>query len=195
MTSIPSLNVTKKRVFRNCCVRRDVASCLCASSKLKTIARAVVLDRQPFDLIVRWPRWRRCFGNIQLKHHATGTTKQFISILVQGGRSESTGLEELAARSGTLCRKRGSLPRRRGRRSSAPYDGIGRRHCSHVVPEPVRSGFIQENTGGRKKRTKRSFPARALDIRLTVWSGCAGWPSTIRNRSGADRASWRLRNE
>jgi hypothetical protein len=55
MTSIPSLNVTPRTSFRYCLVpsrRRQLFRA--ASSNLKTIARANLLDRQPFDRIVRW---------------------------------------------------------------------------------------------------------------------------------------------
>src|SRR5258705_8380582 len=55
MTSIPSLNVTPRTSFGNWLwpSRRRQLFCA-ASSSLKTIASAVLLDRQPFDRIVRW---------------------------------------------------------------------------------------------------------------------------------------------
>jgi hypothetical protein len=55
MTSIPSLNVTPRTSFGNWLwpSRRRQLFCA-ASSSLKTIARAVLLDRQPFDRIVLW---------------------------------------------------------------------------------------------------------------------------------------------
>src|SRR5258705_6956500 len=53
MTSIPSLNVTPRTSFGNWLwpSRRRQLFCA-ASSSLKTIASAVLLDRQPFDRIV-----------------------------------------------------------------------------------------------------------------------------------------------
>src|SRR6266404_2472391 len=55
MISIPSLNVTPRTSFGNWLwpSRRRQLFCA-ASSSLKTIASAVLLDRQPFDRIVRW---------------------------------------------------------------------------------------------------------------------------------------------
>src|SRR5712675_232792 len=55
MTSIPSLNVTPRTSFGNWLwpSRRRQLFCA-ASSSLKTIASAVLLDRHPFDRIVRW---------------------------------------------------------------------------------------------------------------------------------------------
>jgi hypothetical protein len=55
MTSIPSLNVTPGTSFGNWLwpSRRRQLFCA-ASSSLKTIAGAVLFDRQPFDRIVRW---------------------------------------------------------------------------------------------------------------------------------------------
>src|SRR6266403_4122147 len=54
MTSIPSLNVTPRTSFGNWLwpSRRRQLFCA-ASSNLKTIASAVLLDRHPFDRIVR----------------------------------------------------------------------------------------------------------------------------------------------
>src|SRR5438477_11516522 len=55
MTSIPSLNVTPRTSFGNWLVPSRRRQLFCAaSSSLKTIASAVLLDRQPFDRIVRW---------------------------------------------------------------------------------------------------------------------------------------------
>src|SRR6478672_5806657 len=55
MTSIPLLNVTPRTSFGNWLwpSRRRQLFCA-ASSSLKSIASAVLLDRQPFDRIVRW---------------------------------------------------------------------------------------------------------------------------------------------
>src|SRR5262245_44016834 len=55
MTSIPSLNVTPRTSFGNWLwpSRRRQLFCA-ASSSLTTIASAVLLDRHPFDRIVRW---------------------------------------------------------------------------------------------------------------------------------------------
>src|SRR6476620_1215018 len=55
MTSIPLLNVTPRTSFGNWLwpSRRRQLFCA-ASSSLKTMASAVLLDRQPFDRIVRW---------------------------------------------------------------------------------------------------------------------------------------------
>src|ERR1700688_4174647 len=55
MTSIPLLNVTPRTSFGNWLwpSRRRQLFCA-ASSSLKTIASAVLLDRHPFDRIVRW---------------------------------------------------------------------------------------------------------------------------------------------
>ena len=55
MTSIPSLNVTPRTSFGNWLwpSRRRQLFCA-ASSSLKTIASAVLLDRHPFDRTVRW---------------------------------------------------------------------------------------------------------------------------------------------
>ena len=55
MTSIPLLNVIPRTSFGNWLwpSRRRQLFCA-ASSSLKTIASAVLLDRQPFDRIVRW---------------------------------------------------------------------------------------------------------------------------------------------
>ncbi|MGY4281326.1 uncharacterized protein YjbI with pentapeptide repeats [Bradyrhizobium sp. LM2.7] len=62
MTSIPLLNVPPRTTFGNWLwpSRRRQLFCA-ASSNLKTIASAVLLDRQPFDRMVRWRTWRRCF--------------------------------------------------------------------------------------------------------------------------------------
>src|SRR5467141_1434415 len=55
MTSIPSLNVTPRTSFGNWLWPSRRRQLFCAvSSSLKTIASAVLLDRQPFDRIVRW---------------------------------------------------------------------------------------------------------------------------------------------
>src|ERR1700680_2206237 len=55
MTSIPSLNVTPRTSFGNWLCPSSRRQLFCApSSNLKTIASAVLLDRQPFDRIVRW---------------------------------------------------------------------------------------------------------------------------------------------
>ncbi|MGY3413150.1 hypothetical protein ACVWZV_009316 [Bradyrhizobium sp. GM5.1] len=55
MTSIPSLNVTPTTSFGNWLWPSRRRQLLCAaSSSLKTIASAVLLDRQPFDRMVRW---------------------------------------------------------------------------------------------------------------------------------------------
>jgi len=56
---IPSLNVTQERVLATGCGHRR-RQLLCApSSNLKTIASAVLFDRQPRS-IVRCAQWRRC---------------------------------------------------------------------------------------------------------------------------------------
>src|ERR1700736_2557005 len=55
MTSIPSLNVTPRTSFGNWLWPSRRRQLFCApSSNLKTIASAVLLDRQPFDRMVRW---------------------------------------------------------------------------------------------------------------------------------------------
>ena len=55
MTSIPSLNVTPTTSFGNWLWPSRRRQLLCAaSSSLKTIASAVLLDRQPFGRMVRW---------------------------------------------------------------------------------------------------------------------------------------------
>ena len=55
MTSIPSLNVTPRTSFGNWLWPSRRRQLFCApSSGLKTIASAVLFDRQPFDRIVRW---------------------------------------------------------------------------------------------------------------------------------------------
>src|SRR5437660_11502374 len=55
MTSIPSLNVTPRTSFGNWLWPSRRRQLFCApSSSLKTIASAVLLDRQPFDRMVRW---------------------------------------------------------------------------------------------------------------------------------------------
>src|SRR5664279_4083564 len=55
MTSIPLLNVTPRTSFGNWLWPSRRCQLFCAaSSSLKTIASAVLLDRHPFDRIVRW---------------------------------------------------------------------------------------------------------------------------------------------
>src|SRR6266849_1718940 len=63
MTSIPSLNVTPRTSFGNWLwpSRRRQLFCA-ASSSLKTIASPVLLDRQPFDRIVRWRTVAKVFS-------------------------------------------------------------------------------------------------------------------------------------
>src|SRR6266481_4302750 len=78
MTSIPSLNVTPRTSFGNWLCPSSRRQLFCAlSSNLKTIASAVLLDRQPFDRIVRWRTVakvlsmglvvRRCFQSAPLQ--------------------------------------------------------------------------------------------------------------------------------
>src|SRR4029079_12045977 len=55
MTSIPLLNVQPRTSFGNWLWPSRRRQLFCApSSSLKTMASAVLLDRHPFDRIVRW---------------------------------------------------------------------------------------------------------------------------------------------
>jgi hypothetical protein len=55
MTSIPSLKCHTENEFWQLVVAIETTPAFCAaSSSLKTIASAVLLDRQPLDRIVRW---------------------------------------------------------------------------------------------------------------------------------------------
>src|SRR5258705_13048236 len=65
MTSIPSLNVTPRTSFGNWLWPSRRRQLFCApSSNLKTIASAVLFDRQPFDRIVRWRTVAGAFNGI-----------------------------------------------------------------------------------------------------------------------------------